>query len=84
MPAQKKEIDLDLALDNPHRARQYIKDFDWTPWVGPPEYLVHEVDQKIYLNDMNDEQAVLAAQIILNDFEKQLAWRQSRYEYWHH
>lgn len=74
MAGRKEDIDLDLVLQDPNCARLYIAHFDWG-LPDPPKYVVYGIEDKIWFENMSDDEAVRAALIILNDVQKQMDWR---------
>jgi predicted nucleic acid-binding protein len=83
MGACRKDVDLEFVLKNPSSARKWIKDFDWE-MLQAPEYVVAGVDEKIYLQNMDDEQAVRVAHLLLNDVEIPRSIRELAYERYTH
>lgn len=83
MAGRREDVDLQLVVQDPKCARQYIAHFDWGI-PDPPTYVVYGIEDKIFFNNMTDEQAVLAAQIILRDVEIPMAWRTRQMEKWEH
>lgn len=83
MACRRENVDLMLMLENPVCARKYIADFDWN-MPDPPKYIVYGIEEKIWFEKMTDEEAVLAAQIILRDVEIPQVWRTAQLEFWHH
>lgn len=83
MGSRREDVDLDLVLNDPVCARKFIADFEWA-CSPPPQYVVYGIDQKIWFDRMTDEEAVAAAHMILNDVEKQMAWKTSQMQIWHH
>jgi hypothetical protein len=76
MSCSREEVDLEIALKNPERARKYVLEFDWG-LPDPPKYVVWGLEEKIYFDNMNDEEAVVAAFIILRDVDIPQNWRTS-------
>lgn len=74
MSCNREEVDLELALNKPERARKYIAEFDWG-LPDPPKYIVWGLQEKIWFNNMTDEEAVIAAFIILRDVDIPQIWR---------
>jgi hypothetical protein len=66
--SKREDVDLELLLKDPKIARRWVLDYKWD-LPDPPKYIVWGVDQKIYLNEMTDEESVLAANLILRDIE---------------
>lgn len=74
MAARREDVDLVIVLNNPRCAREWIAHFDWGP-LDAPKYIVFGIDDKIYLDNMTDEEAVVAAHIILHDVEIPMNFR---------
>jgi len=83
MAGRREDVDLDLVLLDPAQARHYIAHFNWD-LPGPPKYVVYGLEDKIYLENMTDEEAVLAALVILNDIDRQREWHTALLERWAH
>lgn len=83
MSYSRDQVDLDLVLDDPNCARAWVEAYDWGT-TEPPKYVVWGVDQKIHLSEMTNEEAVLAAHIILHDVEKKRAMREKSLERYEH
>lgn len=64
MGHRREDVDLELVLRNPRCARAWIDGFRWDD-IGRPQYLVWGIDRKIYLDNMDDDEAVMAAFILL-------------------
>lgn len=69
--------DLFIALTDPKNARAYIANFDWGD-LDAPKYVVWGVEEKIWFEKMTDDEAVIAALIILRDVEIPQAHRVSQ------
>lgn len=75
MAGRREDVDLELLLQNPDVARQWVADFDWERFAFPPQYLVHGIEGKIYLNKIcdkkvvSDQEALIAAFMILRGYE---------------
>jgi len=76
MPSR-ADVDMDLVLNDPICAREYIEEFDWSP-LDPPKFVVWGADEKIYFASMSDKEAVIAAHIILRDVEKPREYRKKK------
>jgi hypothetical protein len=74
MAARHEDVDLEIVLNDPKCARQWIKDFDWGR-LEAPKYVVFGIEDRIYLGQMTDAEAVLAAHIILRDVEIPMNFR---------
>lgn len=74
MAGRRKDVDLHLVLQDPNCARLYIAHFDWGV-PEPPKYVMGELDEKILLSNMTDEQAIRAALIILTDVQIPMEYR---------
>lgn len=81
MADRRDEVDLDLVIQYPEAAREFIKCVDWSP-LPRPQYICFGVDGKIYLDHMDDVEAVLAANLILKDIVKPAAQREFWIKYW--
>jgi hypothetical protein len=79
MPAgrSREDIDLELALRKPARAREYIRQFDWGV-PDPPDHWPVGVDGRIWFSSMTDKEAVIAALQILIEIERPGAHRISK------
>lgn len=75
MAGRKEDVDLELVLQVPDCARQWVSAFDWDGFACPPQYMVYGVDGKVYLDQITDkervtdDQAVMAALLILRGYE---------------
>ncbi len=74
MAARREDVDLELVLNDPKCARKYIHEFDWYP-LEAPKYIVFGIEDKIYFEKMTDEEAVIAAHIILRDIDIPMVFR---------
>lgn len=72
MGSRKEDVDLLLVLRDPKCAREWVRTFDWG-LTDPPKFMTIdrgvESERVIHFNNMTDEDAVLAAYHLLNDFE---------------
>ena len=68
MGSRRQDVDLELVLRHPRCAREWIDTYKWDA-LGRPNYLVWGLDRKIFLDSMDDDEAVMAAFIILKDWE---------------
>jgi hypothetical protein len=74
MASRREDVDLDIVLNDPKCARNWIEKFDWGQ-LAAPKYVVFGIDDKIHLESMTDAEAVIAAHIILNDVERPMNFR---------
>lgn len=68
MGNRRQDVDLELVLTNPKCAREWIRTYRWDA-TGRPKYVVWGLDRKIWLDKMDDDEAVMAAFIILRERE---------------
>lgn len=83
MGSRREDVDLELVLEDPKCAREYIRNFDWG-LPDPPKYIVTGLDEKIWFDNMSDRDAVCAAKIILREWEIPMTFKSSKLEFWHH
>lgn len=82
MASRREDVDLNIVLDDPQCARDYLEHFEWG--YGPPDYVVHGIDEKIYLANMSDSEAVLAAHIVLHEWHMKRAMLEKNLARWEH
>lgn len=68
MATRREDVDLELVLRHPRCAREWVQKYKWDV-SPPPRYVVFGIDEKIFFENMTDDQAVRAAFIILRDVE---------------
>lgn len=83
MARSRREIELSISLEDPVRARAYIQSFDWGP-VDPPKFVYANLDHVIYLNNMTDYEAVIAAKTLLFDIQIPTEMREKQLVQWEH
>lgn len=85
---RREDFAAERRLQDPDEARLYIRSFDWFP-LDPPKWVMLDMDEKIYLDNMTDEEAVVAAIIIFEDVEmKRVEAEKTKYlklyDWWGH
>lgn len=74
MAGRREDVDLELLMQDPTFAREWIAEYNWECHACPPSYLVHGLDGKIYLCDIldetrvSDQEAILAGILILRGY----------------
>jgi hypothetical protein len=81
MASRRDEVDLELVVQYPKAAREFIKGVDWG-LLPRPSYICFGIDGKIWLDKMDDCEAVLAANLILKDIIIPTAQREFWLKYW--
>ena len=72
--------DIAKAVEDPKYARKFVSEYKWDG--EPPKYIVWGIDQKVYLHDMSDAEAVFVAKTILREIEIPRAATESKLERW--
>lgn len=67
MGCRRQDVDLELILQDPKSAREWIRTYQWD--CQTPKYIIFGLDQRIHFENMTDAEAVFAANLILRDVE---------------
>ncbi len=76
MGCRRQDVDLELILQDPKCAREWIRTYNWD--CDPPKYIIFGLDQKITFENMTDAEAVFAATMILRDVEMKRVLRRKK------
>ena len=83
--ANRDRVELWLLLTDPKEARKYIGDFDWNlPPKLRPDQIMLDSGKVIKFKNMTDDEAVVAASMLLRDVEVPMIMRSKQLEQWEH